>query len=38
MTTPNDSITATRDLAAYQDARVSQEILHTAHTIAIVGL
>ncbi|MFN8470940.1 MAG: CoA-binding protein [Anaerolineae bacterium] len=37
MTTPNNAAPA-RDLAAYQDPRVIQEILHTARTIAIVGL
>lgn len=38
MTTTHESITTSRDLAAYQDGRVIQEILHTARTIAIVGL
>ncbi len=38
MTTTNDSIAAARNLTTYQDGRVIQEILHTARTIAIVGL
>lgn len=38
MTSPNNDLVAQRDLAAYQDSRVIQEILHTARTIAIVGL
>lgn len=38
MTSPNNDLVAPRDLAAYQDSRVIQEILHTARTIAIVGL
>lgn len=38
MTTPNNDLATTHDLAAYQDTRVIQEILHTARTIAIVGL